>query len=289
MRVLVTGGAGFIGSHTCVELLQRNFSVCVLDNLCNSNIKSLEIVQEIGNKELTFIEGDIRDSNILDKAFTTFNPQMVIHFAGLKAVGESVEQPSKYYSNNFHGTLNLVEAMTRHNTKKLVFSSSCTVYGPPEFVPITEQAHLHPSSPYGRSKHMAEIMLNDLTASDPDWGVISLRYFNPVGAHPSGLIGEDPKGIPNNLFPYITQVALRKLDHLKIFGNDYDTKDGTGVRDYIHVVDLAKGHICALDFLNSKRATGYDVGQLIYLPTIIAQRISPCLVVFSAQWLFFSL
>ncbi|MCP5179484.1 MAG: UDP-glucose 4-epimerase GalE [Pseudomonadales bacterium] len=247
--VLVTGGAGYIGSHMCVELLQNGFEIVVLDNLSNSSRRSLQAVETITQRKLTFIEGDIRDSDQLDRIFADHAITAVIHFAGLKAVGESVSEPLRYYDNNVHGTLSLVEAMRRAGVRTLVFSSSATVYGIPATVPVCEEAPTGAINPYGQTKLMVEHILEDLFRSDPTWHISILRYFNPVGAHASGEIGEDPKDIPNNLMPYISQVAVGRLEHLRVFGNDYDTPDGTGVRDYIHVVDLVRGHLAALRYL----------------------------------------
>jgi UDP-glucose 4-epimerase len=247
--ILVTGGAGYIGSHTCLELLNADFQVVVVDNLCNSMITSLERVQELTGKQLTFIEADLRDKQALEQIFTAHSIDAVIHFAGLKAVGESVNIPIDYYQNNIGGTINLLEVMNHASVKNIVFSSSATVYGDPECLPITENSPLSATNPYGRSKLMVEEMLGDVYISDSSWNVALLRYFNPVGAHHSGRIGEDPSDIPNNLMPYITQVAVGKLEQLSVFGGDYATTDGTGVRDYIHVVDLALGHIKALQKL----------------------------------------
>lgn len=255
--ILVTGGAGFIGSHTLVELLQAGFSVVVLDNLVNSSTEAVNRVQQITKKQVDFIQGDILDSAVLDKIFTDYDISAVIHFAGLKAVGQSVAEPLLYYQNNVAGTLSLLQAMQRHKVKRLIFSSSATVYGTPKQLPIAENAKRCATNPYGRSKLMVEQLLEDLTASDDKWQVVSLRYFNPIGAHPSGLIGEDPNDIPNNLMPYISQVAVGKLPQLQIFGDDYDTIDGTGVRDYVHVVDLAQGHLKALLYLQETEATGF--------------------------------
>ena len=246
MQILVTGGAGYIGSHTCVELLGSGHEVVVIDNLVNSSPRALERIHEISGRELIFRHLDLNDRSGLDAVFGEFEFDAVIHFAGLKAVGESVDAPLYYYRNNFCGTVNLLEAMKTQNVRQLVFSSSATVYGDPETVPIPEEAKRSATNPYGRSKLMIEEMLEDLYRSDPSWQIVLLRYFNPVGAHESGLIGEDPTGIPNNLMPYIAQVAVGKLDHLRIFGDDWKTADGTGVRDYIHVVDLARGHLLAL-------------------------------------------
>lgn len=249
--ILVTGGAGYIGSHMCVELLQAGYEVVVLDNLSNSSRKSIEAVQQITQRSLRFMEGDIRDRGRLDALFQEFDIDAVLHFAGLKAVGESVSEPLKYYDNNVHGTLSLLESMRAHDVKTLVFSSSATVYGIPESVPVDESAPTGTINPYGESKLMVENILKDLSQSDATWRISILRYFNPVGAHASGEIGEDPKDIPNNLMPYISQVAVGRLSHLRVFGGDYDTPDGTGVRDYIHVVDLARGHLAALDYLRA--------------------------------------
>ncbi|MCJ8315273.1 MAG: UDP-glucose 4-epimerase GalE [Saccharospirillaceae bacterium] len=246
MTVLVTGGAGYIGTHTLVELIAAKKSVLVLDNYCNSSVKSLLKVTEITGVKIPVIEGDINDKECLNNIFTQHDIESVIHFAGLKAVGESCEQPLKYYQNNVAGTLTLCEVMGKYNCKKIVFSSSATVYGDPTTVPITESFPLSTTNPYGASKLMVENILRDLYQSDNSWNIAILRYFNPVGAHQSGLIGEDPNDIPNNLMPFITQVAVGKREFLSVFGDDYDTKDGSGVRDYIHVVDLAKGHLKAL-------------------------------------------
>ena len=272
MKVLVTGGAGYIGSHTCIELLNAGHSVVVVDNLSNSSEESLLRVQRIAGRELMFEQADIRDTTALDAIFSQHSFDAVVHFAGLKAVGESVAQPLRYYQNNVQGTLTLCEVMARHNVFNLVFSSSATVYGDPHTVPITEDFPLSATNPYGRSKLIVEDILRDLGVADARWNLILLRYFNPVGAHESGLIGEDPNGIPNNLTPYITQVAVGKLEQLAVFGNDYPTIDGTGVRDFIHVVDLAIGHLKALDKLaanpgvvayNLGTGQGYSVLQMI--------------------------
>jgi len=251
MTILVTGGAGYIGSHTCVELLNAGHEVIVVDNLSNSKQESLNRVQKITNKTLAFYQADLLDESALNAVFQKHKFAAVIHFAGLKAVGESVKQPLRYYQNNLISTLNLCQIMAKYQVKNLVFSSSATVYGQPETTPITENFPLHATNPYGRTKLMIEEILIDLHASDPTWNIALLRYFNPVGAHPSGQIGEDPNGIPNNLMPYIAQVAIGKLSQLSVFGNDYPTSDGTGVRDYIHVVDLALGHVAALKKLTS--------------------------------------
>lgn len=248
MKILVTGGAGYIGSHTCVELLEAGYDVVVVDNLYNASPKSLERVKEITGKDLTFYQADILDEEALDKIFDKEKVDGVIHFAGLKAVGESVAKPLEYYKNNITGTLILCDVMRKHNVKNIIFSSSATVYGDPAFIPITEKCPKgSPTNPYGWTKSMIEQILMDFHTADSEWNVILLRYFNPIGAHKSGKIGEDPKGIPNNLLPYVAQVAIGKLECLGVFGNDYDTPDGTGVRDYIHVVDLAKGHVKAID------------------------------------------
>jgi UDP-glucose 4-epimerase len=252
MNILVTGGAGYIGSHTCIELLGAGFSVVVVDNLSNSKEESLKRVRRITGKDLVFRQADLLDKGALRSVFKDHAIDAVIHFAGLKAVGESVSQPVRYYHNNVTGTLNLCEAMAGHGVKHIVFSSSATVYGDPASVPIREDFPLSATNPYGRSKLMIEEILRDLHVSDPSWNIGLLRYFNPVGAHKSGLIGEDPNDIPNNLMPYVSQVAIGKLAILSVFGNDYPTHDGTGVRDYIHVVDLAIGHLHALERLRSK-------------------------------------
>lgn len=246
MHILVTGGAGYIGSHTCLELLESGHQVTVVDNLSNSSEESLRRVEKLTGKSLVFVEGDLLDESVLERLFATNDFHAVIHFAGLKAVGESVRLPIAYYRNNLTGTLNLIYAMERAGVKNIVFSSSATVYGEPATVPIDEGFPLSATNPYGRSKLIIEEILGDLLVADSSWRVVLLRYFNPVGAHESGQIGEDPNGIPNNLMPYIAQVAVGKLERLNVFGDDYPTHDGTGVRDFIHVVDLAKGHLCAL-------------------------------------------
>lgn len=247
MKILVTGGAGYIGSHTCVELLNNEYEVVVVDNLYNSCEEALHRVEKITGKAVTFYEGDLLDKDLLEKIFDKERPEAVIHFAGYKAVGESVEKPIEYYHNNITGTLLLCDVMRHYGCKKIVFSSSATVYGDPAFVPITEDCPKGViTNPYGQTKSMIEQILTDIQVSDPEWNVTLLRYFNPIGAHSSGMIGEDPKGIPNNLVPYIARVAVGKLEKLGVFGDDYDTPDGTGVRDYIHVVDLAAGHVQAL-------------------------------------------
>ncbi len=249
MKVLVTGGAGYIGSHTMVELLNAGREVVCVDNFMNSKYEAVNRVEKITGKKVKFYEGDIRDEKILDKIFTENAIDAVINFAGLKAVGESCEKPLEYYDNNIYGMLVLAKSMRKHKVKNLVFSSSATVYGKPKSVPIKEDFELSTSNPYGSTKLFIEYILKDLIKADPSFNVAILRYFNPIGAHESGLIGEDPKGIPNNLCPYITQVAVGKREYLGVFGNDYNTPDGTGVRDYIHVVDLAKGHVLAVNKL----------------------------------------
>lgn len=263
MSILVTGGAGFIGSHTCIELLNSGYEVVVVDNLVNSSKKSLERVEQITGKKVTFYEVDCLDKDGLERVFHEQKIEAVIHFAGLKAVGESVYKPLEYYHNNITGTLVLCDVMRNHQCKNIVFSSSATVYGDPAFVPITEECPKGEiTNPYGRTKGMLEQILTDLHTADPEWSVMLLRYFNPIGAHESGLIGENPRGIPNNLLPYITQVAVGKLDCLGVFGNDYPTPDGTCVRDYIHVVDLADGHVKALDKMlkDEKKVRIYNLG-----------------------------
>ena len=274
MRILVTGGAGYIGSHTCLELLNQGHEVVVADNLCNSCEEALNRVKELTGKDLTFYKVDLLDKEGLDQMFDQEKIDAVIHFAGLKAVGESVAKPLEYYHNNITGTLNLCDSMRNHGVKKIIFSSSATVYGDPAFVPITEDCPKGKiTNPYGQTKSMLEQVLTDLHVADPEWNVILLRYFNPVGAHESGRIGEDPNGIPNNLTPYITQVAVGKLKEVNVFGNDYDTPDGTGVRDYIHVMDLADGHVKALKkfadkpdvyIYNLGTGRGYSVLEMIH-------------------------
>jgi len=262
MKILVTGGAGYIGSHTCVELLNEGYEVVVMDNLYNASEKSLERVKLITGKELTFYKTDMLDREGVHEIFEKEDIDAVIHFAGLKAVGESVAKPIDYYHNNMTGTLILCDEMRKHNVKNIIFSSSATVYGDPAQIPITEECPKGtPTNPYGWTKSMLEQVLTDIHTSDPEWNVILLRYFNPIGAHKSGLIGEDPKGIPNNLLPYIAQVAIGKREKLGVFGNDYDTPDGTGVRDYIHVVDLARGHVKAVKKLADKEGVKvYNLG-----------------------------
>ena len=261
MKVLVTGGAGYIGSHTCVELLNNGHDVIIVDNLSNSKPEVINRIKELTGKDFKFYKADILNKKEIDKIFKENNIEAVIHFAGLKAVGESVKIPLRYYYNNVTGTLVLCEVMQKHNVKKMVFSSSATVYGKPKTVPITEDFPLSATNPYGRTKLMIEQILRDVYVSDNDWSIALLRYFNPIGAHESGRIGEDPNGIPNNLMPYITQVAIGKRERLNVFGDDYDTHDGTGVRDYIHVVDLAKGHLKALEkVMSTKGVKAYNLG-----------------------------
>ena len=252
MNILLTGGAGYIGSHTIIELDKAGHSVVVVDNLVNSNPESLRRVAKIIGKEIPFYEVDVRDKDALSKVFDEYKFDAVIHFAGLKAVGESVAKPLEYYHNNMTGTFVLLDVMRQHGCKNIIFSSSATVYGDPAIIPITEECPKgHCTNPYGQTKSMLEEVLMDVQKADPEWNVVLLRYFNPIGAHQCGMIGENPNGIPNNLMPYITQVAIGIRPYLNVFGNDYDTPDGTGVRDYIHVVDLAVGHICALKKLES--------------------------------------
>ena len=263
MNILVTGGAGFIGSHTIIELYKAGHTAVVVDNLSNSNPESLRRVSKIlGGTEIPFHKVDIRDRKGLDKVLEQYKFDACIHFAGLKAVGESVSMPIEYYENNISGTLVLVQAMREHGVKNIIFSSSATVYGNPEIIPITEECPKGVcTNPYGWTKSMLEQVLTDMQAADKEWNVVLLRYFNPIGAHPSGLIGENPNGIPNNLMPYVTQVAVGKRDELGVFGNDYDTPDGTGVRDYIHVVDLASGHVCALKAIQENKGLAiYNLG-----------------------------
>lgn len=275
MKILVTGGAGYIGSHTCVELLNEGFELVVIDNFSNSKSSSLDAIKKITGKDFKFYEIDYLDKDALNKVFEENKIDAVINFAGFKAVGESVQKPIEYYTNNISGALNLLDVMRKHNVKKFVFSSSATVYGNPEKIPLTEDCKIGgTTNPYGTSKLFIEQILKDIYVSDNSWDIIILRYFNPVGAHESGLIGEDPKGIPNNLMPYIAKVATKELKELSVFGNDYNTPDGTGVRDYIHVVDLAKGHVLALNKLekegkglfiyNLGTGTGYSVLDLVH-------------------------
>lgn len=292
MRILVTGGAGFIGSHTVIELIAAGHQPVVVDNLCNSSREALRRAGEIAGAEIPFYEADIRDQAALERVFQAAGPfDACIHFAGLKAVGESVEKPWEYYENNIGGTLVLVDVMRRRGCKNIIFSSSATVYGDPAEIPITEACPKgHCTNPYGQTKSMLEEILSDIRKADPEWNVVLLRYFNPVGAHPSGRIGEDPRGIPNNLMPYITQVAVGKRERLSVFGNDYTTPDGTGVRDYIHVVDLAAGHVaalqaierrCGLAVYNLGTGRGYSVLEMVHafekasgvkIPYVIAPR-----------------
>ena len=254
MNVLVTGGAGYIGSHTCVELLNSGYGVVVVDNLCNANPKSLDRVRELTGKDLRFYEGDVRDEGLLRKIFAENDIGCVIHFAGLKAVGESVAMPLEYYDNNLNSTITLCRAMKDHGVKNIVFSSSATVYSGDNEMPLKESSRTGMcTNPYGWTKYMSEQILRDTAFADEEWSIALLRYFNPIGAHKSGLIGEDPRGIPNNLMPFISQVAVGRRDHLNVFGNDYDTHDGTGVRDYIHVVDLARGHVCAIEYMQKHK------------------------------------
>ena len=253
--ILVTGGTGYIGSHTVVELLNAGHQVLIVDNLCNSSVAVLERIAKLANPNFRFVQADVRDGAALDRLFAEQPIDGVIHFAGLKAVGESVAQPVRYFDNNVGSTLALLQAMDRASVRRIVFSSSATVYGDPEQVPITEASRLQVTNPYGRTKLMCEDILRDLQVSDPRWQVAVLRYFNPVGAHESGTIGEHPSGIPNNLMPYITQVAVGQREFLSIFGQDYPTPDGTGVRDYIHVVDLAQGHLAALNYLQNQQTS----------------------------------
>ncbi len=272
MKILVTGGAGYIGSHTCIQLLEAGYEIVVLDNLDNSCVESLNRVKKITGADFPFYEVDLLDYEATNKVFEEHDFGAVIHFAGLKAVGESVSIPLRYYHNNITGTLNLCDIMSKHGVKKLVFSSSATVYGDPATVPITEDFPLHTTNPYGSTKLMIEDILRDLYVSDNEWDIAILRYFNPVGAHKSGLIGEDPNGIPNNLVPYISRVAIGTLECLSVFGDDYDTPDGTGVRDYIHVVDLADAHVKAVQKIskgsgvvtyNIGTGTGYSVLDMV--------------------------
>ena len=261
MKILVTGGAGYIGSHTCVELLNAGYDVVVMDNLYNASEKAIERVEQITGKKVTFYKTDMLDREGVKKIFDNEKIDAVIHFAGLKAVGESVHKPIEYYHNNMTGTLILCDEMRNHGVKNIIFSSSATVYGNPAQIPITEECPKGtPTNPYGWTKSMLEQVLTDIHTADPEWNVILLRYFNPIGAHKSGLIGEDPKGIPNNLLPYVAQVAVGKLERVGVFGDDYDTPDGTGVRDYIHVVDLARGHVAALEWMGGKVGTGKALG-----------------------------
>ena len=270
MKILVTGGTGYIGSHTVVELLNNGYEVIIVDNLVNSKIEVVDKLKKLTNKEFVFIKGDVCDYELMTKIFDENKIDAVIHFAGLKAVGESVEKPLEYYENNVGSTMNLVKVMKEHNCKNIVFSSSATVYGTPETLPIKDDFPLSTTNPYGTTKLVNEWILSDIYKADNEWKVTLLRYFNPIGSEKTGLLGEDPKDIPNNLMPYIVRVAVGKLDHLSVFGNDYPTHDGTGVRDYIHVVDLAKGHVKALEnnetglfIYNLGTGTGYSVLDLV--------------------------
>ncbi len=264
LTILVTGGAGFIGSHTCVELLNQGYRIVVVDDLSNSNYEALKRVKEITSAEderIVFYQCSILDRDYLETIFSTHEIDAIIHFAGFKAVGESTQKPLEYYWNNVAGSLVLFDVARKHSVKNVIFSSSATVYGDPEFIPITEDCPLHEcTNPYGETKAMLERILTDFYKADPEWNIVLLRYFNPIGAHESGRIGEDPKGIPNNLLPYVAQVATGKLECINVFGNDYPTPDGTGVRDYIHVVDLARGHVQALEWMGGKVGTGAAIG-----------------------------
>lgn len=289
MKVLVTGGCGYIGSHTIVDLLDNNYEVVCIDNFSNSKKDVLSKITQITGKNFIFYEGDVRDKNLLKKIFTENNIDCVIHFCGYKAVGESVKEPLKYYDNNLISTISLLEIMNEFNCKKIIFSSSATVYGNPKTVPIKEDFPTSTTNPYGTTKLFIENILKDLYDSDKEWSITILRYFNPIGAHKSGLIGENPNDIPNNLMPYITKVAIKELPNLYVFGDDYDTKDGTGVRDYIHVLDLARGHVLTInkidnkgfDFINLGTGNGYSVLEIIktfekvnkvHIPYIITKR-----------------
>jgi len=259
-KILVTGGTGYIGSHTVVKLLEAGYEVVILDNLSNSKISVIDRIEKITNKRPLFIEGDIRDKSLLENLFSDQKIDAVIHFAGLKAVGESVKEPLKYYENNVGGSISLLEAMKNANVTQMIFSSSATVYGEPQKLPIKEDHPLNPTNTYGETKLSVENILRDLYRSSSSWKIFILRYFNPVGAHQSGLIGEDPNDIPNNLFPYIAKVAMGEFESLKVFGDDYDTKDGTGVRDYIHVIDLAEAHLRALEKLSQSKCEAINLG-----------------------------
>lgn len=272
MKILLTGGAGYIGSHAAVELLDQGYEIVIMDNLSNSNIECLERIKEITGKSFAFYKVDLLEYDLMNQIFKEHSIDAVIHFAGLKSVGESVKAPLDYYLNNISGTVNLCSLMKKYGVNKMVFSSTAAVYGNPDRVPIDESFPVSPASPYGRSKLMIEEILRDVYHSDPSWRIAILRYFNPIGAHHSGRIGEDPNGIPDNLVPYITQVAVGKREKLQVFGNDYDTPDGTGVRDYIHVVDLVKGHLKALEYIEKKKGievinlgtgTGYSVLEIV--------------------------
>ncbi|MBN2725420.1 MAG: UDP-glucose 4-epimerase GalE [Deltaproteobacteria bacterium] len=285
--ILVTGGAGYIGSHTCLELLNSGYEVTVIDNLSNSSSESLKRVEHLTGTEIIFYEGDIRDPQILNRIFSEHNIDAVIHFAGLKSVGESVDNPHLYYENNVTGSINLFKIMDKFSCKNLVFSSSATVYGEVKTVPVHENFPLAPTNPYGNTKRHIEDILKDISSADHSWSVSLLRYFNPIGAHESGRIGEDPRGIPNNLLPYISKVAAGKLSKLKVFGDDYDTPDGTGIRDYIHVVDLARGHIKALEKMkvlkglitvNLGTGNGYSVFEVLRAFEIASKKTIPFVV-----------
>jgi UDP-glucose 4-epimerase len=273
MKVLVCGGAGYIGSHTCVELIERGHDVLILDNFCNASRRVLDHLERVLGKRPDVVDADIRDPAALHEAFASFPADVVIHFAALKSVGESVAQPLEYFENNISGTINLLRAMRHHNVRRLVFSSSATVYGAPERCPITEDAPLRVTNPYGRTKLVMEELIGDVCAADSSFHAAVLRYFNPTGAHPSGLLGEDPNGTPNNLVPFVSQVAVGRRPYLNVFGNDYPTPDGTGVRDYIHVMDLASAHVSAIDFLardqrnltvNLGTGRGYSVLEVVH-------------------------
>lgn len=272
MRILLTGGAGFIGSHTAVEMTQSGHDVVIYDNLCNSDTSVLDRLEKILGRRLPFEEGDIRDYDRMCEVLRKYQIEAVVHFAGLKAVGESCSKPLDYFDNNINGTLVLLRAMKNLGIKRIIFSSSATVYGTPQYLPLDEKHPLSVTNPYGRTKLQVEEILSDLCASDPEWSAVCLRYFNPIGAHESGLIGENPRGIPNNLLPYVARVAAGQLQALQVFGNDYDTPDGTGVRDYIHVVDLAKGHVLAAQYalnhsgwiaINLGTGIGYSVLDIV--------------------------
>ena len=261
MQILVTGGTGYIGSHAVIELIAEGHDVVVVDNFSNSSHRSLAALRNVANRDIAFCQGDVRDAVCLDRMFERHTFDAVMHFAGVKAVGESVDLPMKYYDNNVNGTLRLLECMRAHSVNTFVFSSSCTVYGEPALVPVAEDCPTGAVNPYGRSKLTVEHILRDLCAAEPGWRVSVLRYFNPIGAHGSGELGEDPQGVPNNLLPYISQVAVGRMPHVNVYGNDYPTRDGTGVRDYIHVVDLARGHLKALEFLqNAQGLTVHNLG-----------------------------
>ncbi len=285
MKVLVTGGAGYIGSHTCVELLGAGHDVVIYDNLCNANRRVLTRIEKIAGHAPVFVQGDVRDQAKVEETLRANGCEAIIHFAGLKAVGESVEKPLEYYDNNVVGTLRILSAMKNTGVRYIIFSSSATVYGEPQFLPYTESHPRSAINPYGATKLAAEFMIHDFVVSDPQYCAATLRYFNPVGAHPSGLIGEDPRGVPNNLMPYVAQVASGRREYLNVWGNDYDTPDGTGVRDYLHVVDLAIGHAKALDYLvaNQKSITvnlgtgqGYSVLDVVHAYEAASGRKVPC-------------